>query len=438
MSLREIVNVTITRETKAVSKPGFGTAMILGTHKRFTGRIKYYSDASSMLIANGGDFQSTDKEYIAAVPMFSQPNAPLRVAVGRRATPDTAVITVSTVENTTVYTVTINGTAFTFVSDASATDIEIAAGLVAAINLGSEPVTATDNADGTFDIDPDVAGVAYSLTVDSNLTVTAYTASDTMANDLAAIKNVNNDWYGLILTSRVLQDQLDAAAWVESNKKVAKFSSNSSDIINTTDASDTTTLAAQLKASSYERSQAFYHPDADTIYPESAIFGVILPKNPGSYTEKFKTLSGIAVTSLTDTQSKNARDKNCMVYEEIGGVNIMREGKSASGEFFDIIVFVDWLEAEIMTNVYGNLVNQDKVPYTDPGAASIEGNIKTALDLGVERGGLAADPAPTTSVPLVANVSTQDKANRLLPDVTFTGTLAGAIHSTTINGRVIL
>ena len=438
MSLKEIVNVTITRQTKAVSKAGFGVAMVLGTHKRFTELIKFYNSSDAMLIVNGGDFDSTDLEYIAAVPLFSQENAVVQVAIGRRKTSDTAVVTITDVENNTQYTTTINGTAFNFTSDADATNLEIAAGLVAQINLGSEPVSATDNLDGTYDLVADVAGTPYSLVVDTRQTVTPYVPSDTMANDLAAIKNQDDTWYGLVLTSRVKQDALDAAAWVESNKKFAGFGSNDSDIIDTTAAADTTTLPAQLKALGYVRSYAFYNAGAGTTYPESALFGVILPKNPGSYTCKFKSLAGIAVDDLTDTQSKNARDKNCMIYTEVGGVNITQEGQTAEGEFIDVIIFIDWLEAEIVTNVYGDLVNQDKVPYTDSGAGAIEGDVKTALKLGVQRGGIAEDPAFTTSVPKVADVPVQDKANRLLPDVEFTATLAGAIHATTINGTVTL
>lgn len=48
-------------------------------------------------------------------------------------------------QNTTEYTITINGTAFVFTSDASATVAEITAGFVALINAGAEPVTATDH-----------------------------------------------------------------------------------------------------------------------------------------------------------------------------------------------------------------------------------------------------------------------------------------------------
>lgn len=434
-SLRDIVNLTITRQTSAVSKAGFGTAMVLGTHKRFNELLKYYSTSNSMLIANDGDFISTDAEYIAALPMFSQENAVTRVAVGRRRMDDTVVVTVDMAEDNTDYTCTINGIDFTITSDSDATEIEIGGLLVTEINLGSEPVTASDNVDGTYDLVADVALVPYTLQVDTNQSY-PLDADDTVPNDLTAISNSDNNWYGLMGTTRTQADQEAMALWTESNKKVCVLGSAEADIVDTTDGGDTVTLAAVLKAASYDRSMVAYSGSAGTQYPESALFGVILPKNPGSYTAMFKTLATITVDELTDTQLTNGTDKNAMVYTPIGGINMTQEGKVASGEYLDVIIFIDWLEAEIITNVFGNFVNQDKIAFTDPGAGSVEAEIKKALKLGVDRQGLAEDPAPTTSVPLVADVSSTDKANRLLPDVTFDATLSGAIHGTTIHGIV--
>ena len=62
--------------------------------------------------------------------------------------------------------------------------------------------------------------------------------------------------------------------------------------------------------------------------------------------------------------------------------------------------------------------------------------MKASLRAAVNQGILAADPAPTVTVPKVADVSAADKTARLLPDMKFTGTLAGAIHKVTITGVV--
>jgi hypothetical protein len=438
MSLQDIVNVQITRETKAVSRAGFSTINILGVNKAFPERIRYYSKLSDVL----DDFRSVDEEYIAAQAVFAQSPSVTRVAISRRETSDNTVITVATVANSTEYTCTINGTEFSFTSDADATALEIAAGLVAAINLGSEPVTATDNTDGTYDLDADVAGVAYSVKTDSRQTL-AFTTSNTPAEDLAEISEANDDWYGLVYTKRVEADILLIAEYIEGVRKVYGDGDSDDDIINIAAASDTSSIPAQFKALAYARSFSFYHVNAATVYPEAAALGSILPLNPGSYTLKFKTLTGIAADDLSSTQRTNALAKNCNIQTEVGGVNIVENGNVAEGEWVDIIIFIDWLEARITEEVYGLLVNQPKVPYTDAGIAAVEAEITGVLQQGQSPayGGIAPDdgsggPGFTVTVPAVADISAGDKAARTLNDVLFDAILAGAIHAVNIQGTV--
>lgn len=78
-------------------------------------------------------------------------------------------VTIDTVVDDTLYTVTINGVAHTFTSDGSATDVEIRDGLVSAINGGAQPVTAAPVTSSTFTITADVSGTAFTITVGTNL-----------------------------------------------------------------------------------------------------------------------------------------------------------------------------------------------------------------------------------------------------------------------------
>ncbi len=66
--------------------------------------------------------------------------------------------------------------------------------------------------------------------------------------------------------------------------------------------------------------------------------------------------------------------------------------------------------------------------------AEIEG----VLRQGVFNGGLNGDEDLIVEAPLAADVSSNDKASRLLPDVEFIATLAGAIHKTIIRGKVVV
>jgi len=434
MPLSDIVNVQITRQTAAVSRAGFGTLLVVGAHKRFNDRVKFYSTLTAM----ADDFEATDKEYIAASDFFGQSPTPTQIAVGRRKVDDPVGVAVSDVENDTDYDIYINGTKFSFTSDSDATAAEIAAGLVAAVNAGSEPVTATDDADGTFTLSADVSGTAYTLKIDSKCTQEAFTITETIGTTMNAIVDESDAWYGIVLTDRTQATVELMAAWAETRTKVFGTASADANIPDTTAAADATTIAATLKAASYARTFVFYHSLAATEFIDAALFGKILTQDPGSYTAKFKTLSSVSVDTLTDTQVTNIRAKNCNYYTEVGGVNITQEGVVSEPEFIDVIIFVDWLQSDMTSNIFSKLVNLPKVPFTDSGIGVVEAEVRASLNRGIDRGGLADDPAPVISVPKAADVSTVDKAARTLPDVTFSATLAGAIHKVEVSGTVSL
>lgn len=429
-SISEIVNVSISRDSQAVTRAGFGVMMHLALTRVFDdgALVREYTSAADLLTDG---FLTTDSAYIAASKYFSAPTAPESIIIGRRKTGDTVTVTPTAV-NSTAYTITINGTDFTFTSDASATVAEIVTGLVAAINAGSEPVTAT-NSTTHVTLNPDVATTYYSVAVNGNMTVTM-TASQSWALDLAAIREANDTWYGLSTYSHLEADVADISAAIETMKKIYGYSSADAGII----AATQTDVAADLSALNPDRTFGLYSAVADTSFPEARWFGEMFPKDPGSATWKFKTLSGVVADSLTTTQRTNASGKDINTYESIGGVDITREGVMASGEFIDVIVGADWLEARLEERIYSRLVGNDKLPYTDAGITVIETEIRAQLQEAVAAGYLAEYPAPVVVVPKVANISSANKLARLLTGITFQGTLAGAIHKTTINGSVVV
>lgn len=261
-------------------------------------------------------------------------------------------------------------------------------------------------------------------------------ASDPVQDDWDAVAASNNDWYGMALTSRATQDILDTADWAEARPKLFGTCSSQDAIINESANDDQTSLAYQLFSAGYTRTFLLWHQDADDDYPECAWFGRCLPLEPGSETWKFKQLATISFSNLSTTQAINAQTKSCNTYQFVGGVNITAEGVVSSGEFIDIIRGVDWLTARIQEFVFFVLVNNNKVPYTDTGIAMIEAEVRRALDLGVTNNFLAADPQYEIEVPRAATVAPADKAARILRDVRFQATLAGAIHFVEIRGVV--
>lgn len=433
MSINDIVNVQISRETRAVSRQGFSTILVLGLNKAFIPQVKVYASTDEVL----EDFLSTSPEYLAAKAIFDQQPSVINLKIGRLPTADLSVGTITNVLNNTQYSITINGQKVTITSDSDATGPEIVAALKVAVDALSEPITFTDNLDGTYDITPNVVGAPYSVKIDTNQSI-VFTLSGTIADGIASIQNEDDDWYGLVYTLRVQADQEAIASYIESQKKSFVTASDDSDIIDVADSLDSTSLAAVFKAAGYARSMVFYLSNAATQFPEAAYLGTVLPLDPGSWTGKFKSLTGITIDQLTPTQRTNALAKYANVYESRGGAPITQDGKVSANEYHDIIVFVDWLESRITEEVYVVLINNNKVPYTDKGITLIQAAINRVLLDGVSLGGIAEDPEFIITVPVVEDISAIDKANRVLNNIKFQATLAGAIHVVNIQGVVSL
>src|SRR3990167_1095126 len=148
MSIEDVVNVTITRQSRPLTRAGFGTLLFLSMHRAWDDLIKYYEGASELL---DDGFAETDPAYQAAVSYFAQDLRPELLAVGRLATADAVSVLVTTIADSTKYTIWVDGVGFDFTSDATATSIEIEAGLKTILDDGYT-VTAASIANKTFTI----------------------------------------------------------------------------------------------------------------------------------------------------------------------------------------------------------------------------------------------------------------------------------------------
>ena len=251
---------------------------------------------------------------------------------------------------------------------------------------------------------------------------------------LNAIANENNDWYGIVVDQSLVSSFADVASWVETAKKFAIFWITD---VNAYDPSKSTDLASVLKLANRNRSAVFWHatPAGGADYPDAAWMGEGFPYEPGTSTWAYKTLNGVTPDTLLASQETALKNKNCNYYTTVGGVSITQEGKVASGEYIDIIIGTDWIEARLREAVYSALVNNRKIPYDDTGIAMIEGLVKGVLNEAASKGILQADSIAVT-VPKYADIPQADKLARKLPDVKFSALYQGAIHSVTINGTI--
>ena len=433
-TLNNIVDVTITRETRTIQRASFSIPCFIAEHTIFAERAKEYTSLADILSAG---FATTSAVYKAATLYFGQAVAPSKIVVGRRLVPSVTIT--PTVADTTVYSFKANGTLITFTSDGTATAAEIVTGLKAALTTASIPTTGASGivATGTTTLILTPSGDASSIAnYTANLVaVNAASVEDWVSATIPAVRAVKDQWYMLSIDSHANVDVLAVAAYIEGIKatspKFYVFSSAASDI----KTSATTDIFSLVKALNYTHT-AYLYSGMATSYAECGLVGRFAPEQAGSNIWEQKTIVGLTVDTLTPDEISYIHGKNGATYENVGSVDVVIGGKCADGGWIDESIFVDWLKSRIQESVWALLVNTRKVGYTSAGAAAIEGSMRSVMAEGIQVGGLAADPAPVVTVPNVLNLSSAQRATRTLPDVTFTARLAGAIRATTISGTV--
>lgn len=439
MSLDNIVSVSVSAATITPTRPGFGTPLVACYTTRFPERTRAYTSLSAM-ISDG--FTVGEPAYRAVAAAFSQKTRPATVKVGRRALAPTQVVkfTVTGAADGKIYTVTAcNGystgaeTTYTYTVTTGQSNSDVATAIAALIDVHADIVSAAVGA--VITCTTAATKLVYYKNWTPELQLEETTADPGIATDLAAIWVEDTDWYGLALDNNGSAECVAAAAWALSNGRL--FCYNCSDE-EATNAGQTDDSFSVIEATANDHAVGLFNGNHTGSFSALAWMANRFPFDPGSDTWNFKTLTGVTVDSLStlsESHMANIKAKSANYYTTLAGVNITQDGRTASGEWVDVVRFIDWLKSEIKIRVFAVLVNNQKVPFTDKGVDLIKSVIMGALLDGVTAGGLVAGTVEVTA-PKVADVSSANKAERTLPNVTFTGTLAGAIHKTTIVGTL--
>jgi hypothetical protein len=438
LSIGRIITVNISRQASTVARAGFGVGLIMGAAAvslfGATEYVREYASADAMLTDG---FIATDPEYLAVLAYFSQSQKPARVLVGKYS-PVATVKEITYAGALTAGTVsvevfdTVYSEAFAVSQDATMT------ALAAAIQANARVATcAWNNATQVLTI-TSIAGVDVSI---GAVGVADFTSAaiglgtqpaSGFATALTNIRNDNDDWFMLCLASYGYADALAAMATIEALSRMHCLTVY--DRQAAISAGDTQNLAYVNQANNYANSFVIYSDVFQQL--GAAWMGLCLPFDPGAETWKFKTLGGVTAANLTESQATNLENIKANWYAEIGGVDITSEGVVGSGEFIDIIRLVYWTEARIREGIYTRLTQLPKMPYTDVGFSIVESEIRQVLRQGIANGGYIDDEKLSVTVPKRADISTADAALRILPDVTFYATLAGAVHSVAVQGTV--
>ena len=124
----------------------------------------------------------------------------------------------------------------------------------------------------------------------------------------------------------------------------------------------------------------------------------------------------------------------------LGGGDVSSDGKTANGEYIDVVDAKDWIVMQIRYQLQQALIINDKIPYTNNGIAMLETYVINVLQQAYNNGMIAEDDEgnPAFSVDFAGRSYTKasDRAKRDYVEGKFSFDLAGAIHTVTINGVI--
>lgn len=267
----------------------------------------------------------------------------------------------------------------------------------------------------------------------------------TAALDAAVI--ADNDFWLVVTPERGLSDVAvvtEVGTWIKNKIKAYLTVSADTAIYSSAILPASADIASVFANDANGRTFVVVEGNTDD-YTDCVAAGANLPYDAGSVNWKFNTK---IQTSKGDNYSKTQRtnmdgdgdrtkeSKHCNYVQQIAGTTIFTSATTMSnGEYIDVVRGTDWLDARISLDIYSLLLANPKIPFTNAGIGLIEATLRKSLDTAVKQGVLVIDTI-TVTMPDANDIPANDKSNRCLTGITFTGQLAGAINKVFINGTV--
>ena len=260
--------------------------------------------------------------------------------------------------------------------------------------------------------------------------------STTAVGTAAIAEVVSKDWRQLILVKGEGDETTDVAVatYIEATNKL--FFTTVADV------------AALANLKDFTRTVAFFYNLVENEtpvqpYAAAALVGETAGRAVGSFTYKNLIIRGLAPLVLSDNELGNIHNGGALTVVMKAGDIVTSEGKVCSGEYIDIIDGKDWIIQQIEVRTQQMLNNADKLPYTDTGIAVLENVTANVLQEAFTNGMIAAGEDGATPLYSVdfkkrSEMSAEARATRAYTGGNFEFTLAGAIHTATIKGELII
>lgn len=248
---------------------------------------------------------------------------------------------------------------------------------------------------------------------------------------LEAVEQLNDEWYIVDIDSKLESDISTMAAAIQTRYKMFAANVTDPDIL---DPSITDDIGSDLKDKGYDRTFLMYTTE-EGEWPASAWLWTML-YDAGSENWAYKTMSGVTVNRLSDSDISALEAKNVNYYIRIKGIATTRTGVTCGGEWIDVVRFLDWWRANVQEEVFYTLTTRPKLGYTNEGAAVVESKIRSVVNRGVIVGGIAPSPTPVVIAPNVMDIPEMIRGTRELGEFRVQFRLAGAINSVRVNAVV--
>lgn len=345
-------------------------------------RLRQYTSTAAIL---SDGFTLTEPEYIAASLYFDQDAdgpAPQYVWIGTQDTGGGAIATAP---------VTTPGTGYA-VGDLLGV-VGGNAGLLEVLTVGGGGAVLTvailQNGSAY------TAGASTTTTngAGTGCVVTITVGSESLLQAVGYCRAASSTWYGFYSCGAQKSDHEALAGWAQNNTPSMYFYNTAdSDALN----NNSGNIFAYLKSLSYNRAIGLYSTTQGGIYPNNsysgaAVMGVAFGLNTGLansyYTLKFKELVGVDVEPLTLTQVNNIQGNNGNIFLNFANAySYITQGTLANGQFFDEVLQLDMLSADIQYSEMNLLTQNNSIPQTDPGEALLIHAVNGAAQRAVIRG----------------------------------------------------
>lgn len=269
----------------------------------------------------------------------------------------------------------------------------------------------------------------------NQIAVHVHDASTDIDDALDALVQLHNDWYGLLITSRDAGDLHTAGGWALGNEKL---------FIGCTSSTDALTGRSNI------REAYLIHNNAD-LFPEAAWAGLCFAQQIGTITWKWKSPTGVSASNFTLTQLNTIRTNKGQTFSERSGIVYSDEGITTGGEYIDVVMSRDYIKARLGEALFALQMKVGKIPFDDSGGAMLENSIREVLrhagKLGIIARAISEEDKKlsdegeymyTVNVPARSEVPENDRAERKWSGITFSFTLAGAVHKTQIFGTITI